>query len=148
MPSLLLYKHNNLLMWQVYVEWRDARIAQIYTYMYWLDRPWLDFKKYLIWIYPHIYECKCNLHTFSCIMCLNIFMHAQRYICSIKKLFYAIYKQFPSTLKIISAACNTLSELYQASKQDSVQYKKEGMFTILLEMFVILPTPKITTMTN
>lgn len=81
-------------------------------------------------------------------MCINIFMHAQRYMCSTKKLFYAFYKQFPSTLKIISADCNTLLELYQASKQDSVQYKKEGMFTILLEMFMILPTPKISTMTN
>lgn len=53
-------------------------------------------------------------------MCINIPTHAYRYICNIRKLIYAFYEQFPSTLKIISAACNILSELYQASKHDSV----------------------------
>lgn len=43
-----------------------------------------------------------------------------RYTYSIKKVIYAYYQQFPSTLKIISADCNILSELHQASKQDSV----------------------------
>lgn len=54
-------------------------------------------------------------------MCINILTHTQGYTYSIiKKVIYAFYQPFSSTLKIISAERNILWELCQASKQDSV----------------------------
>lgn len=53
-------------------------------------------------------------------MHMNSLTHAQGYTQSIKKIIYAFYQQFLSTLKIISAACNIFPEQQQASKQGSV----------------------------
>lgn len=65
-----------------------------------------------------MHQCVCNLHTY--LMRMNSLTHAQGYTQSIKKVIYAFYQQFLSTLKIISAACNIFPEQQQASKQGSV----------------------------
>lgn len=54
------------------------------------------------------------------VLCVQMSSHMHRDTHSIKIVIYAFYQQFPSTLKISSAHCIILSELHQASKDDSV----------------------------
>lgn len=81
-------------------------------------------------------------------MRMNSLTHAQGYTQSIKKVIYAFYQQFLSTLKIISAACNIFPEQQQASKQGSVINSTRRDAHDSAGKLKILPTPKITTMTN
>lgn len=61
-----------------------------------------------------------QLAYFVIVLCAQTSSHMHRHTCSIKKLFYASYTQFPSTLETILADFNTPSEIYEASKQECV----------------------------